>query len=225
MSAEKDPQHRPGARNDGGGMDMALRQENADLRGRVEYLESRMNEVTVDNRDLARRLTEVSDESEHLANLYVASHRLHSSLEPAQVTDILCEILVDLVGAAEFGLLLLDDGRKDLSLVRAEGTSNVPAHVAVGQGPIGQAVRDVRAAYNENGAPDLPVAIVPLQIRGHGVGALVIARLLHGRTRLPNVSKELLGLLARHAATALVCSRLYSSRYHGADEGAPGARA
>jgi nitrate/nitrite-specific signal transduction histidine kinase len=183
-----------------------------------------MGEVTVDNRELAQRLTDVSDESEHLSNLYVASHRLHSSLEPAQVTEILCEILVDLVGAQQFGLMLLDEGKDELNLVRSEG-AGCPQHVAVGQGPIGQAVRDLRAAYNEEGVPDLPAAIVPLQIRGHGVGALVIDRLLHGRTRLPSLSKELLGLLARHAATAIVCSQLYSSRYHGADEGAPGARA
>jgi len=53
--------------------------------------------------------------------------------------------------------------------------------------------------------------VVPLQIKGHAVGAIVIMKLLHGKTDFDGIAKELLGLLAGHAATALTSARLYSS--------------
>jgi hypothetical protein len=189
-----------------------LLQENGQLKRRVEHIETRFGESEAENHDFAARYAKISDENENLANLYVASYRLHSTLEPSEVTEIICEILTELVGAEEFGLLLLDERSNELALVRVEGPATLyPAHILVGDGAIGEAVRAGVPVYNETGVPDTPLAIVPMQIKGHGVGALVITKLLHARTRLNPLAKELLGLLAGHAATALVSSRLYSS--------------
>jgi GAF domain-containing protein len=142
----------------------------------------------------------------------VATHRLHSTLDPADVTEIICEILTELVGAEEFALLLLDERTNELSLARVEGpATHYPPHILMGEGPIGSAVRECRAAYREPPPPGLPLAVIPLQIKGHGVGAIVIGKLLHRKASLNPLAKELLGLLAGHAATALTASRLYSS--------------
>jgi len=191
---------------------MALRQENAQLRDQVSRLEARFGEIAAENQDFATRYAEISEENESLASLYVASCRLHSTLDPADVTEIVCEILIELVGAEEFGILLLDERSNELSLIRLEGPAHLyPAHILVGDGPIGTVVRDGRPMYREPAAAGSPLAVIPLQIKGNTVGAIVITKLLHGKSRLSGIAKELLTLLAGHAATALTASRLYAS--------------
>lgn len=186
-------------------------EEDHQLRTRLLHLETRYAEVAAENQDFARRYSDVSQENESLANLYVASHRLHSTLEPEEVTEIICEIMVELVGAEDFGILLIDERTNELRPVRVEGPLDpYPAHILVGQGPIGGPVSRTEPVYDEAAAEGAPFAVIPLQIKGHAVGALVITRLLRGRRRFDSIAKELLGLLAGHAATALVASRLYS---------------
>ncbi len=190
----------------------AMRQENTQMRRRVEHLEGRFGEVEAENHDFASRYAEVCEENENLANLYVASYRLHSTLEPSEVTEIICEILVELVGAEEFGLLMLDERSNELTPVRVEGPLRpYPPHIMIGDGLIGAAVRDGRASYNDKPHEGTPMAVIPLQIKGHSVGALVIFKMLHNRAAFSAIAKELLGLLAGHAATALMSSRLYSA--------------
>ncbi|HEX6739355.1 MAG TPA: GAF domain-containing protein [Vicinamibacteria bacterium] len=187
-------------------------QEHGQLRKRLEHLERRFEEVEAENHDFAKRYSEITTENENLANLYVASYRLHSTLDPVEVMEIICEILVELVGAEDFAILLLDELSNELTPLRVEGPLEpYPAHMLVGQGVIGSSVRDGRPAYHEAAGPGEPLAVVPLQIKGHSVGALVITRMLHGRTRFDGISRELLGLLAGHAATALMSSRLYAA--------------
>jgi regulator of replication initiation timing len=186
--------------------------ENERLRLQVGQLEQRFGEIEAENQDFASRYAEISEANENLANLYVATHRLHSTLDPADVTEIICEIMVELVGAEDFGLLLLDERTNELALARLEGPStHYPPHILVGEGTIGRAVRECRPRYIEPAIPLEPLAVVPLQIKGHGVGAIVVSKLLHGKTRLTPLGKELLALLAGHAASALTASRLYTS--------------
>jgi hypothetical protein len=189
-----------------------LQHENTRLLRRVEHLELRFGEIEAENHDFASRYAEISEENENLANLYVATYRLHSTMDPSEVTETICEILIDLVGAEDFGLLLLDERSNELALIRVEGPgTHYPPHILVGDGAIGIAVREGRPVYSEPPGATWPLAIIPLQIKGHGVGAIVITRLLHGKTTLGPLAKELLGLLAGHAATALTGSRLYTS--------------
>ena len=186
--------------------------ENAQLRRRVEHLEKRFEEVEAENRDFALRYVQVAHENEGLAHLYVASCRLHSTLEPEDVTGIISEILVELVGAEEFAILLLDERTNELVPFHVEGPAAAyPARIAIGEGPIGRAVRDGQPAYDEQGQGDRPLAVVPLLIKGQPVGAVVISRMLKHRSGFDNVARELLGLLSGHAATALMSSRLYSA--------------
>ncbi|MET0551481.1 MAG: GAF domain-containing protein [Vicinamibacteria bacterium] len=189
----------------------AAARENELLRNRVAHLEQRFEQVEAESRDFASRYAGVCAENENLAYLYVASHRLHSTLEPSEVTEIIVEILIDLVGADEFGLLLVDERTNELTPIRVEGPLVAyPAHMLVGEGIWGQAVRDGRAHYADGPAAGAPLAVIPLQIKGHSVGAIVITRMLHGKVHFEPLTKDLLGLLAGHAATALMSSRLYS---------------
>ena len=187
-------------------------EEATQLRARLEHLEKRYAEAAAENQDFAQRYSEVSHENESLANLYVASHRLHSTLDPKEVTEIICEIMVELVGAEDFGILLVDERTNELAPIRVEGPLQpYPPHILIGKGVIGMAVARGTSHYDESAPEGAPLAVIPLQIKGHSVGALVIVKLLHGKRRFDAIAKELLSLLAGHAATALVSSRLYSS--------------
>jgi len=182
------------------------------LRSRIAELEHRCQAAEAENQDFAVRYVQVANENEALASLWVASCRLHSTLEPDEVTDIITEILIELVGAEEFGILLADTRTNEITPVRVEGSAeHYPARVVPGEGPIGMAVRDGRAAFDEEGQPGRPLAVVPLVIQGDAVGAIVITRMLQHRCGFDAVARELLGLLSGHAATALMSSRLYSA--------------
>lgn len=190
----------------------AMNIENAQLRRRLEHLEKRFEETEAENRDFALRYVKVAHENEGLASLYVASCRLHSTLEPDEVTAIISEIVVELVGAEEFALLLADERTDELVPLCIEGPADTyPDRLPIGEGTIGRAVRDGQPFYDDQGQPGRPLAVVPLLIKGHAVGALVITRMLKHRAGFDGVARELLGLLSGHAATALISSRLYSA--------------
>lgn len=191
-----------------------LGMENAQLKCQVAHLEERFADVEAENQSFAARYVQVAHENEGLANLYIASSRLHSTLEPEEVTEVICEILVELVGSEEFGILLVDERTNELRPIRIEGSAQeYPARVAVGDGPIGRPVRDGQPAYDHDEPVQAgrPLAVVPLQIKGQAVGAIVIMKMLKHRPGFDPVARELLGLLSGHAATALMSSRLYSA--------------
>ena len=190
----------------------ALTLVNDQLRDSHVHLDRRLQEIQAENHEFASRYVEIGRENESLANLYIASYRLHSTLNPEEVSSIIGEIMVELVGAEEFGLLLIDENTNELTPIIVEGTlHDYPAHILVGEGPIGKAVREGKPYYAPEPAPRAPMAVIPLQIKGHAVGAIVIMKMLHGKVDFDIVARELLGLLAGHTATALTSARLYSS--------------
>ena len=185
---------------------------NGQLRRRIEHLEKRFEAVEAENKDFAARYSQVTEENESLSNLYVASYRLHSTLEPSEVTEIICEVLVELVGAEEFALLLVDERSSELTPIRVEGPITAyPPHILMGEGLIGGAVRTGKSVFHESATSGEPLAIIPLEIKGHAVGAIVITQMLRGKNHLTPIAREVLGLLAGHAATALMSSRLYTA--------------
>jgi hypothetical protein len=190
----------------------ALTLENEQLRASHTRIDRRLEEVQAENHEFASRYVEIGRENESLANLYVASYRLHSTLDPDDVSGIISEIMIELVGAEEFGLLLIDERTSELTPIIVEGSlQDYPAHILVGEGPIGRTVREGKAYYAPEYRRGSPFAILPLQIKGHAVGAIVVMKMLHGRTDLDIIARELLGLVAAHSATALTSARLYSA--------------
>ena len=99
----------------------ALQVENERLKEKVAFLEKRFSEVQEENQDFAQRQVEITQQNEGLANLYVASFQLHSTLDPEEVVGIVQEILINLVGAEEFIVLVLDKRTGELSPVAWEG--------------------------------------------------------------------------------------------------------
>jgi hypothetical protein len=179
-----------------------------------EQLVARFRSVENENIDYVERYREIERENNHLANLYVASYQLHSTLDLREITQIILEILLNFVGARTFAVLLLDEQKGLLRPLASEGIARdrVPV-VKAGEGTIGRVVETGEPRVEgrpQSGNVDLerPLIVTPLRIGGRVVGAIVIWEFLKQKTELVEVDHELFNLLAAHAASALQSAKL-----------------
>jgi nitrate/nitrite-specific signal transduction histidine kinase len=195
------------------------------LEERIKFLEEenrslieRYRVVEEENKDFANRYIEVEAENNNLANLYVASYQLHSTLDFNESLKIILEIVMNLIGAEEFSIMMLDEKTNELSIVAQEGMGpEARASIKLGEGIIGTAARSGESFYREGDPTDLtgvdylhPLVVIPLKIKEHVIGVIVIYKLLVQKQQLSNIDYELFSMLAGHAATALFSSKLYS---------------
>lgn len=188
----------------------------AELENERQRLLEHMASVERENQDFATRYVEIEAENNNLANLYIASFQLHSTLDFREVLQIIIEIIINLIGAEEFAILLLDEKTQDLNAVATEGIAreDIPS-VKLGKGVVGRVAEtgdshfaaDV-SAYQRNLLD--PMACIPLKIKEHTIGVIAIYKLLIQKKEFAPVDYELFTLLAGHAATAIFSSRMYS---------------
>lgn len=193
-----------------------------ELAGRDE-LETRLKEqlsaVEAESRKFSERFATVEQENSNLANLYVASYRLHSTVDRAEVLDVLVEIVTYLIGSEEMAILEVDAGRKVLELVSSSGIdASAFRQVPLGQGLIGRAAlsSDPWVAADDAAAERRPeeanvTACIPLSLNGAVTAVIAIFQLLPQKTNgIEAMDRELFSLLATHAAVALYCSSLHA---------------
>jgi hypothetical protein len=94
-----------------------------DLLKKIETLElekaelvSRFNRVEALQSNVSSRMTEAEHEFSNLANLFVASTQLSSSLSPRAVTRRIKEILAQLVGAEAYAMYLVNADGTELQI-------------------------------------------------------------------------------------------------------------
>ncbi len=161
------------------------------------------------------RYAAIEQELNDLANLYVASFQLHSTLKPAHVLQHVKELLAQLVGAERFVVYVLNDQGTQAIPVGSEGiveSELVPVHV--GEGAIGSVCSTGVSAVRQGdplGAGSLqhPLAVLPMLVDGQTVGVIAIVQLLEQKHAWVQVDQELFHLLGSHAATALLAAHLY----------------
>ena len=197
-----------------------LRDEVRQLSEENRRIQTRFREVEEENKDFANRYIEIEEQNNNLANLYVASYQLHSTLDFREVIQIVQEIVINLIGAEAFAILLLDEKTNELKTIASEGEDVMPGteniSCRLGDGVIGSVARTGESYYinqDINGGAvtlDKPLAAVPLKIKEHVIGVIVIYRLLQQKDAFTAVDYELFSLLAAHAATAIFSSKLYS---------------
>jgi hypothetical protein len=197
------------------------------LREQVHLLEEenrRMMErfrlVEEENKDFASRYIEIEEQNNNLANLYVASYQLHSTLDFREVIQIVQEIVINLIGSECFAILLLDEKTNELRTIASEGAEYLAGvdqvTVRLGDGVLGKVAKTGESYYVNQDLGDgeitleKPLAAVPLKIKEHVIGLIVIYRLLQQKDSFSAVDYELFSLLAAHAATAIFSSKLYS---------------
>lgn len=212
-----------------------LEAENADLRAKVEADEairellakierletekrellSRFDRAQAVNSEFTARVQEVEHEFANLANLFVASNQLHSSLSPRGVTRRIKEVLAQLVGAERYCMYLANGEHTELIPIAFEGvagSSLTPVRIADSE--LGQALLKGTASVSEGdptqGTTARPAAIIPLSVDEKTVGVIAIFSTLTQKKRFDTVDFELFKLLGQHAAAALVSASLFA---------------
>jgi nitrate/nitrite-specific signal transduction histidine kinase len=189
-----------------------------ELESRNQTILERLRSAEGESRRFAERYRDVEQENDLLANLYVASHQLHSTLDPSEVVRVVLEIVINLVGAEVFAVYLCEEGGDRLEPIAAEG-DRIEAFpgLHVGDGFVGRSVAEARIAVAGEGSPGRapsqggePLVSIPLHVHEQPVGAIVIYALLPQKRGLSALDHELFVLLAAHAATAIFASRLYA---------------
>ncbi|HVT02674.1 MAG TPA: GAF domain-containing protein [Thermoanaerobaculia bacterium] len=219
--------YRLAAQESTGGSNPAAQDELNRLREQVRQfveenkrIEQRYKEVEEENKDFASRYIEIEEQNNNLANLYVASYQLHSTLDFREVIQIVQEIVINLIGAEAFAILLLDEKTNELKSIAWEEADEVlgldKLGVRLGDGVLGKVARTGESYYINQDiaggaiALDRPLAAVPLKIKEHVIGLIVVYHLLQQKDSFSAVDYELFNLLAAHAATAIFSSKLYS---------------
>ena len=180
-------------------------------------LQERFKEVENENQDFAERYLEIENENNVLANLYVASYQLHSTLDFNEVLRIILEIVINLIGAEQFSILLLDEKTHELIPVAAEGLElgDVPS-VKIDEGPIGLSAKTGEDYFKEDLSATTkddfldPLVSIPMKIKDRVIGVIVINSMLQQKDEFTKLDYELFTLLAGHTATAIFSAKLYS---------------
>lgn len=213
-----------------------LEEENASLRAKVEAddairellkkieelerektdLLSRYREVERTSHGLSERFNAFEDEFSNLANLFVASNQLHSSLSPRRVTRRIKEVLAQLVGAERYAVYLINAEGTQLVPIASEGVSGdeLPP-LSVESERVSHVMRTGSAFINEDADPsegtlDNPPAMIPLRIDDETIGVITIFATLSQKKSFAHIDFELFKLLGQHAAAALVSASLHA---------------
>ncbi len=194
-----------------------------ELLDKIELLErdkrellSRFRAAEAESSHISERFQEVESEFANLANLFVASNQLHSSLSPRGVTRRIKEVLAQLVGAERYCMYLLGSDGTELVPIASEGVPGdrlVPLRLEGTR--VAEVIRTGGAYVDEEGDPsqgnlDKPAAIVPLTVDDRNVGVIVVFTTLSQKTRFDTIDFELFKLLGQHAAGALVAASLFA---------------
>jgi hypothetical protein len=186
-----------------------LRTENQELKD--QYLS-----VEEENRVFADRYINVERQNSDLISLYVASYRLHSTLEYNEVLQIVTEIVINMIGAEVFGVYVIDEKAKCLELISQEGfAGNATQSVPLGVGVLGEAaakgdVYIAPAGTDMQTVGSDPIACIPLKVGERNMGVIAIYRLLLQKDMFQEIDFQLFELLGGHAATAIYVAKLYS---------------
>ena len=179
-------------------------------------LQERLADLESDRTSLSQSLAEHEQQASRLMNLYVATYQLHASLDPQEVQNTVSEIAVNLLGAERFALLFWagDGGTCEVTL--SQGLQDDPSGLfASGAYQGGDTALDATLADGVLRIGPLEgshaLAVVPLSVQGATVGALVILKLFDHKPQLVAADRDLLDLLAAHAASALFAARVYSA--------------
>jgi GAF domain-containing protein len=181
-------------------------------------LERRLAAAERDRQELTRRLVAAERRAERLMTLYVATYHLHAALDPAAVEAAIAEIAVDLLGARSFALLLRDGDGCRVAMARgiegeADGSDGRWSGGRYGGGDamVDATLADgtLRLAPGRQPGGEV-LAAVPLNLGEQTAGALVILE-LHAQKRALTVDdRDLLDVLAAHAASALTAAQLFA---------------
>ena len=169
---------------------------------------SRFAGVERQNRDFYDRYHDIERENNNLANLYVASFQLHSTMDLREVTQIILEILLNFVGAKTFAIQLVDEEQRQVAHAGGRGRRS-RAQGARGRGRRRARRRGGRvgpaASSTASGCARAPIWRTSIarssscrsRSATRSSASIVIWDLLSQKTALADVDYELFNLLGR----------------------------
>ena len=180
-------------------------------------LAAQLADVQSDREELSTKLAEYESQVSRLMNLYVATYQLHATLDPGEVQATIAEIAINLLGAERFVLLFWKtDESGDCEIAYSQGmeedkTGQYQNGVYSGGDPaVDATLADGVLRIGPIAGSDA-LACVPLTVQGATVGALVVLKLFDHKLALKPEDRDLLDLIAAHAASALFAARVYSN--------------
>jgi hypothetical protein len=199
-----------------------------DLLRKIKQLEkektellSQFHEAEMQSTRYGARFQEMEEELSKLANVYVASYQLHSTLHLPSVVKHIKELLQQLVGAQRYGVFLADPTRRYLLLIANEGLDEKRLdRLVLGSGQ--SLAPFVERCFNTGEAQitqgDLakagersPAAVLPLHFDDRVVGVIAIYTVFPQKSEFGAVDFELFKMLGAHAASALTGALLYAA--------------
>jgi GAF domain-containing protein len=181
-----------------------------------------VQDLLAENERLRTLVDSLKAESEaqvaNLASLYVAVTSVHGALDRPSLLSSVQEIVTNLIGSEETAIFETDAAHGRLTLLASAGIEPGPyQELYVGEGAIGRAaatgerlIRREGGSLTEDGDAAL-TACIPLKVAGRVVGVLAVFRLLPQKGRLDAIDIDLFDVLAAHAASALIYTRLYAA--------------
>jgi GAF domain-containing protein len=185
-----------------------------ELTKEVERLRAEVARLEAERGRLACDLFEAEHQNANLANLCVASHRLHSTIDRADVLAGIQEIIVNLVGSEELMIWEVcehDTPRLVASVgVQAGRIDDLPGNA---RNQIEECMRSRQLWVREGvaGPSDPLTACIPMVVNERPTGVIAIFRLLQQKNGLADVDLELFAVLATQAATALHFANLHAT--------------
>jgi GAF domain-containing protein len=158
---------------------------------------------------------QIESELANFANLYVASHQLHSSLGLASTVRRIKELLEQLMGARVFAVYLAtSDGRRLAPIVTHGFDRGEPIAIKPDDGGIGEVfttgVARIEAGDLSRGSMETPLALVPMRTEDKVIGVLAVFSTLEQKPKFLPVDFELFKMLGEHAGGALIGARLFA---------------
>ena len=183
-----------------------------------DALRAQIEGIKAETEGYSSRYAAVEQQNSNLANLYVASYRLHGTLDRAEVIAAIQEIIANLVGSEEAALFEIDPDKQALELVASFGVDRDECpSIPLGSGLIGLTARtgeilvvDPAQVSGAVGLESRLTACVPLKLDGTVTGVVAIFGLLPQKGGIEDLDRELFDLLATQAAFALYCTALHA---------------
>lgn len=176
---------------------------------------SQLSTIEAANHEATALYADIEQMNANLANLYVASYRIHASLEREDVLATVQEIIINLVGSEEFAIFERADDGSSLRIAASFGIDAASAARLDTKCPMIESAVQSGVVQLGVGADAVhlggPTACIPLVVGGEVSGVIAIYRLLSHKPELESLDHELFTLLSTHAGTALFASRLHAS--------------
>ena len=194
-----------------------LREEISYHQREQSKLQDQLKKIQAESRRYLDQYILVEEQNANLANLYVASYRLHGTLDRQEVLVALQEIVINLIGSEELAIFELDKGEGVLQLIASYGIdSRKIMSIPPGTGLIGKIAETgemfIKSEAEMAELPDYEkelTACIPLKLDDSVMGAIAVFRLLPQKQGFETIDHALFDLLATHAANALYCTKLH----------------